>query len=111
MSDAQREHASAVEHIVPGLTALRANIHSYLEDDQFWMIYFILLLPRLNEHDFEILSTPQARVLFLYFFLIILLLLLLLLLFTTLMYSYVILFLQNCCVYCVVKAYEQSAIG
>lgn len=68
MSDAQREHASAVEHIVPGLTALRANIHSYLEDDQFWMIYFILLLPRLNEHDFEILSTPQARVLFLYFF-------------------------------------------
>ncbi|XP_057995753.1 uncharacterized protein LOC131175437 [Hevea brasiliensis] len=59
MSDAQREHASTVEQMVPGLTALRVNIHSYMEDEQFWMIYFILLLPRLNEHDFEILSTPQ----------------------------------------------------
>ncbi|KAJ9163059.1 hypothetical protein P3X46_022774 [Hevea brasiliensis] len=59
MSDAQREHASTAEHMVPSLTALRANLHSCMEDERFWMIYFILLLPRLNEHDSEILSTPQ----------------------------------------------------
>lgn len=61
MSDAQKEHASAVEGIVPSVAALRANLGSYMGDDQFWMVYFILLLPRLNEHDFDILSTPQAR--------------------------------------------------
>ncbi|KDP30244.1 hypothetical protein JCGZ_17026 [Jatropha curcas] len=59
MSDAQREHASIVEHLVPSLTALRDNLHSHMDDGRFWMIYFILLLPRLNENDSEILSTPQ----------------------------------------------------
>ncbi|EEF30430.1 conserved hypothetical protein [Ricinus communis] len=59
MSDAQREHASIVEHFVPSLKALRANLHGHMGDEQFWLIYFILLLPRLNEHDIEILSTPQ----------------------------------------------------
>lgn len=58
MSDAQKEHASTVEHFVPSLKALRADLHSYLGDEQFWMIYFILLLPRLSEYDFEALSTP-----------------------------------------------------
>ncbi|KAJ8753169.1 hypothetical protein K2173_017743 [Erythroxylum novogranatense] len=59
MSDAQREHASTVEQLVPSFRDLRARLSSYVEDEKFWMVYFILLLPRLNEHDFEIFSTPQ----------------------------------------------------
>lgn len=59
MSDAQRDHISAVEHLVPSIRDLRIHLHHYLGDSQFWMIYFILLLPRVSEHDFELLSTPK----------------------------------------------------
>uniref|UniRef100_A0A5B6ZQH1 BSD domain-containing protein n=1 Tax=Davidia involucrata TaxID=16924 RepID=A0A5B6ZQH1_DAVIN len=59
LSDTQREHALAVEYLVPSLTALRRKLHSDLSDEQFWMIYFIFLLPRLNEHDSKLLSTPE----------------------------------------------------
>lgn len=61
MSDAQKEHASAVEQLVPGFADLRVQLCSSMSEEQFWMIYFLLLLPRLNEHDFELLSTPKAR--------------------------------------------------
>ena len=61
MTDAQREHASNIERLVPGLAQLRYNLRSETGDDRFWMVYFILLIPRLNEGDFEILSTPQVR--------------------------------------------------
>ncbi|XP_065850213.1 uncharacterized protein [Euphorbia lathyris] len=57
MSDAQREHASTVEDMVPSLTALRANLQ--MGDEQFWLIYFILVLPRMNEEDLEILSSQE----------------------------------------------------
>ncbi|CAK7345374.1 unnamed protein product [Dovyalis caffra] len=60
MTDAQREHVSNIEHLVPSLARLRSSLRSEMGDGQFWMIYFILLIPRLNERDFEILSTPQA---------------------------------------------------
>lgn len=59
MSDAQREHAFSVERLVPSFTDLRISLRRHLGDNRFWMIYFILLLPRLNEEDFEILSTPK----------------------------------------------------
>ncbi|KAF5742012.1 hypothetical protein HS088_TW09G00051 [Tripterygium wilfordii] len=59
MSDAQREHVSAVESLVPSFTALRINLQRFMGEEQFWIIYFILLLPRLNEHDFELLSSPE----------------------------------------------------
>ncbi|XP_031282821.1 uncharacterized protein LOC116141460 [Pistacia vera] len=59
MSDAQKDHISAVEHLVPSFRDLRIHLHHYLGDGQFWMIYFILLLPRVNDHDFELLSTPK----------------------------------------------------
>uniref|UniRef100_A0A2P2Q604 BSD domain-containing protein n=1 Tax=Rhizophora mucronata TaxID=61149 RepID=A0A2P2Q604_RHIMU len=59
MSDSQQEHASTVEQMVPSFRALRTNVCSNMGVEQFWMVYFILLLPRLNEHDFEFLSTPQ----------------------------------------------------
>ncbi|KAK9213196.1 hypothetical protein WN943_002583 [Citrus x changshan-huyou] len=61
MSDAQREHAFSVERLVPSFTDLRISLCPHLGDNRFWMIYFILLLPRLNEEDFELLSTPKAR--------------------------------------------------
>ena len=60
MSNAQREHASTVEQLVPGFGSLRARVCSSMSEEQFWMIYFLLLLPRLNADDFELLSTPKA---------------------------------------------------
>ncbi|XP_042496487.1 uncharacterized protein LOC122075501 [Macadamia integrifolia] len=60
MSDAQREHASTVENLAPSLAGLNVRLcPSHMNEGQFWMIYFILLHPRLNEHDSKLLSTPQ----------------------------------------------------
>ncbi|KAM7511567.1 hypothetical protein LguiB_010442 [Lonicera macranthoides] len=59
MSQIQREHAAIIEHYVPDLKALRQKVCSDLSEDQFWMIYFILLLPRLDENDASLLSTPK----------------------------------------------------
>lgn len=60
MSNSQREHALAIERLVPEFVALRLNLCSYMNVEKFWMIYFLLILPRLNQHDFEHLSTPKA---------------------------------------------------
>ncbi|KAL5547767.1 hypothetical protein UlMin_002998 [Ulmus minor] len=60
MSDAQREHASTVEQMIPDFAALRLRLCSSMSEQEFWMIYFILLLPRLNGRDFELLSTPKV---------------------------------------------------
>ncbi|CAN1764402.1 hypothetical protein LINPERHAP1_LOCUS9235 [Linum perenne] len=60
ITDSQREHASTIEYIVPSLRALRETLQGYMSSEHFWMVYFILLLPRLDEHDMEILSSPQA---------------------------------------------------
>ncbi|RYR76671.1 hypothetical protein Ahy_A01g001252 [Arachis hypogaea] len=60
MSNSQREHALAIEQLVPEFVALRVNLCSYMNVEKFWMIYFLLILPRLNQHDFELLSTPKA---------------------------------------------------
>ncbi|KAI9117496.1 hypothetical protein K1719_011662 [Acacia pycnantha] len=59
MSNSQREHALAIERLVPELVSLRLNLCSYMNVEKFWMIYFLLLLPRLNQHDLEFLSTPK----------------------------------------------------
>ncbi|XP_038994839.1 uncharacterized protein LOC120118996 [Hibiscus syriacus] len=60
MSDEQEEHALAVEHLAPRLTALRIEFcPGFMSEGCFWKIYFLLLLPRLNKHDAELLSTPQ----------------------------------------------------
>ncbi|CAN1764398.1 hypothetical protein LINPERHAP1_LOCUS9235 [Linum perenne] len=60
ITDSQREHASTIEYIVPSLRALRETLQGYMSSEHFWMVYFILLLPRLDEHDMEILSSPQS---------------------------------------------------
>ncbi|XP_027329257.1 uncharacterized protein LOC113845829 isoform X2 [Abrus precatorius] len=59
MSNSQREHALAIERLVPEFVALRLNLCSYMNVEKFWMIYFLLILPRLDQHDFECLSTPK----------------------------------------------------
>lgn len=59
LSDAQSEHVSIIEQLVPSLADLRSRLISDMSEKQFWLIYFILLLPRLNEDDLELLSTPE----------------------------------------------------
>ncbi|KAG9141547.1 hypothetical protein Leryth_019057 [Lithospermum erythrorhizon] len=59
MSDSQREHSAAIEHLVPSLQSLRQKICSYMSEGHFWMIYFTILLPRFNESDRAYLSTPE----------------------------------------------------
>lgn len=61
MSDAQQEHALAVERLAPRLAALRIELcPSHMSEGCFWKIYFVLLHPRLSKHDAELLSTPQV---------------------------------------------------
>lgn len=62
MSDAQQEHALAIEHLAPSLAALRIELcPGYMSEACFWKIYFVLLHPRLSKHDAELLSTPKVR--------------------------------------------------
>ncbi|WOK99206.1 hypothetical protein Cni_G07918 [Canna indica] len=61
MSDAQIEHAYTVECLSPRLAALRIELcPSHMSEGCFWKTYFVLLHPRLNKHDAELLSTPQV---------------------------------------------------
>ncbi|KAH0649879.1 hypothetical protein KY284_029791 [Solanum tuberosum] len=60
MSDSQKEHVASIVQFVPGLESLRQKVCHELSDRQFWMIYFVLLLPRLNGNDLELLSTPEV---------------------------------------------------
>ncbi|KAK4416354.1 hypothetical protein Salat_2460900 [Sesamum alatum] len=60
MSDAQQEHALAVERLAPRLAALRIELcPEYMSESCFWMIYFVLVHPRLDKEGAELLSTPQ----------------------------------------------------
>lgn len=61
MSDAQQEHALAIERLGPSLAALRMELcPGYMSEACFWKIYFVLLHPRLSKHDAELLSTPKV---------------------------------------------------
>ena len=69
MSDAQQEHALAIEHLLPRLAALRIELCPYhMSEGRFWKIYFVLLHSRLSKHDAELLSTPQVGHLVCYWF-------------------------------------------
>ncbi|KAB2626605.1 hypothetical protein D8674_020223 [Pyrus ussuriensis x Pyrus communis] len=60
LSDVQQEHALAVERLAPSLAALRIELcPEHMSEAHFWMIYFVLLHPRLSKHDAELLSTPK----------------------------------------------------
>ncbi|MFS7983246.1 putative BSD domain-containing protein [Helianthus anomalus] len=61
LSDAQQEHALAVESLVPRLAALRIELcPGYMSESSFWKIYFVLLHPRLEPQAAELLSTPEV---------------------------------------------------
>lgn len=61
LSDAQQEHALAIEHFAPRLSALRMELcPGYMSEGSFWKVYFVLLHPRLSKQDAELLSTPQV---------------------------------------------------
>lgn len=60
MSDIQQKHVLAVEHLAPRLADLRVELcPRYMSEGCFWKIYFMLLYPKLNAKDAELLSTPQ----------------------------------------------------
>ncbi|KAJ0683903.1 putative BSD domain-containing protein [Helianthus annuus] len=61
LSDAQQEHALAVESLVPRLADLRIELcPGYMSESSFWKIYFVLLHPRLEPQAAELLSTPEV---------------------------------------------------
>lgn len=61
MSDAQRRHVLAVQCLAPRLAALRIELcPAHMSENYFWKVYFVLLHPRLNKQDADILSTPQT---------------------------------------------------
>ncbi|MFS7982108.1 hypothetical protein Hanom_Chr10g00958851 [Helianthus anomalus] len=59
MSHVQNDHALAIQGLVPNLTTLRHTIHNHMTEQQFWIIYFVLLVPRLNADDYRLLTNPQ----------------------------------------------------
>ncbi|KAI3722708.1 hypothetical protein L2E82_33750 [Cichorium intybus] len=60
LSNAQQDHALAVEHLAPRLSALKIELcPSYMTENCFWKIYFVLLHPRLEHHAAKLLSTPK----------------------------------------------------
>ncbi|CAL9246995.1 unnamed protein product [Arabidopsis halleri] len=61
MTDAQYEHALAVENLASSLAALRVELcPAYMSEYCFWRIYFVLVHPLFSKHDALILSTPQV---------------------------------------------------
>ena len=61
LSDAQQEHALAVERLAPELAALRTELClGCMNEGSFWKIYFVLVHPRLSIQHAKILSTPQV---------------------------------------------------
>uniref|UniRef100_A0A0D9XT67 BSD domain-containing protein n=1 Tax=Leersia perrieri TaxID=77586 RepID=A0A0D9XT67_9ORYZ len=60
MTDAQQDHALAVESVAPELADLRIELcPSHMSEGSFWKIYFVLLHPKLSNDDAHLLSTPQ----------------------------------------------------
>ena len=65
MSDAQLEHALAIERLAPEFAAMKAELcPSQMTEGCFWKIYFVLLHSRLNVHDAEFLSTSQVNLVY-----------------------------------------------
>lgn len=61
MSESQKKHALAVEHLTPRLAALRIELSpAHMSVGFFWKVYFVLLHSRLNKQDAELLSTPEV---------------------------------------------------
>lgn len=57
MSQAHQDHVATMERLVPNLASLRETVQ--MSENEFWMIYFVMLLSRLNEDGYKLLSTPE----------------------------------------------------
>lgn len=65
MNDAQQLHIGIVERHIPELGDLRWELcPEYLSEGRFWMIYFVLVHPKLDKYDALTLSSPQVRLCF-----------------------------------------------
>ncbi|XP_047091010.1 otolith matrix protein OMM-64-like [Lolium rigidum] len=61
MTDAQQDHALAVESVAPELADLRIELSpGHISEGCFWKIYFVLLHPKLTKEAVDLLSTPQV---------------------------------------------------
>jgi ABC-type uncharacterized transport system permease subunit len=61
MTDAQQDHALAVESVAPELADLRIELcPGHISEGCFWKIYFVLLHPKLTKEAADLLSTPQV---------------------------------------------------
>lgn len=61
LSHVQKKHASAVENLVADLKIFKYKMFSCMSEQKFWIIYFALLSPSLNEQDKELLITPEIE--------------------------------------------------
>ncbi|KAJ4781137.1 BSD domain containing protein [Rhynchospora pubera] len=60
LSEAQAEHILAMEQLVPELADFKNELcSSSMTEGRFWTIYFLLLFPKLDKDDAEVLSSPQ----------------------------------------------------
>lgn len=64
LSDAQQEHALAIEDLAPRLSALRVKLcPDHMTETSFWKIYFVHLHPKLEHNAAKLLSTPKVSML------------------------------------------------
>lgn len=61
MSKTQKEHAATIEKLVTDIASLRQNLGGHLSYGQFWMIYFVLLLPSLDDTSRKLLSSAEVK--------------------------------------------------
>lgn len=62
LNESQLAHAGAVERQVPELADLRWELcPDYMSEGRFWVIYFVLVHPKLDKYDALTLSTPKIN--------------------------------------------------
>uniref|UniRef100_A0A7N1A494 BSD domain-containing protein n=1 Tax=Kalanchoe fedtschenkoi TaxID=63787 RepID=A0A7N1A494_KALFE len=61
LNDCQQAHVGAVERQIPELADLRWELcPDNMSEGRFWMIYFVLVHPKLDKYDALTLSTPKV---------------------------------------------------
>ncbi|CAM8946879.1 unnamed protein product [Rhodiola kirilowii] len=62
LNDSQQAHAGAMERLIPELGELRWELcPDHMLEGRFWMIYFVLVHPKLDKYDALSLSTPKIN--------------------------------------------------
>eukprot|EP00897_Mesotaenium_endlicherianum_P003539 jgi/Mesen1/3212/ME000186S02505 len=61
LSQKQEDHVEALEFAAPRLAALRLELTpTYMSEQRFWRIYFVLLQSKLSPEEAALLATPQV---------------------------------------------------